>query len=418
VNACRPFLLLGAIGLTACSFERYEGGFETSDLQARVSTPEGKPAVGARVWLVRDEGNTTPGSVLDSTRTDSTGLAKFSVSKSVDRSRLGLDGQLDDWMGISTSALRRSDSTRLALAPTESVSIGASSSGELARLFVPGSHFVSKAAGSQRSVLALPRGNWTIAKSLSTGTIYFASVQVDSVAVPLDTLPVDSTARPALPLGPNILLDSFLVDSIPLFLDPAFPTPMLWPRETGSLGVVELLSALVGDDSGRVTLSTAPKRNGQGVDTLLTQGGAGIRAPNLPPSGCLAIQFQHGVDPVSDTALLRRFWFTDSLGSRVDVRLGDTRVQATDSILGAQGSPMITRRQFSSDTMAAFRATTWYFSWTPTAISIQADRDAFLGTARTNVPFHNLSFHLAASTKWPGTTTGFEIVGVRLYKPK
>jgi len=409
--------------LAGCSTERYEGGFETSDLSARVLTPSGAPAVGARVWLVRSQGITAPAKVLDSTRTDSAGLAVFTVSKSIERSNLGLDGQLGQWLGISPTALLRSDSTRMALAPTESVSIAPESNGETPRLFVPGSHFLSTTSVGGRAVLSLPRGSWTIAKVASSGSSLMSSVVVDSAPIYLDTVPstpIDTSNKAVLAVGPDIALDSFLVDSAtPLYLDRTFAAAVTWNRDSGVVGIAEMMSMFATDDTGRLTLSTGLKTTNRGADTLLLQGGSGVVSPILPDSGCLAIQLRYDFDPALDSGLIRQFLLKDSTDAGASLRLPWANRFFSDSLATAIGAAQFLSRSFPSDSLEPIRSTTWYFSWTPSRITIQTSRGGYHSSfASQRIRFGKLRLHLNVGSLLTPASSRIQILSARLYRPK
>lgn len=84
------------------------GGFETSDLQARITDSAGTPVEGAAIWLVRgDLDPYTPSTALDSALSDSQGIAAFPESLAA-LSRTGLEAWLGDTL---VGLLERVDTT-------------------------------------------------------------------------------------------------------------------------------------------------------------------------------------------------------------------------------------------------------------------------------------------------------------------
>lgn len=403
---------IGAILVAGCSTERYDGGFETSDLSARVLTPSGEPAVGARVWLVRTHGDSLPGTAVDSAWTGPSGLATFTVPRSEDRSTLGFDGKLDDWLVIAQNPLLHSDSARITLNKTQTVSAGAAQDGELPKLFVPGSHFLSTLSSNGNVVLTIPRGTWTIAKSFSAGTMLGTIVRpmvvVDTTPIALDSLPkpVDTTKKTV------VAHDSLRFDGLTYYADSTFPLPIAWDRDTGWLDSCRLMAGMVSDDTGTFVLETRPTWIANGADTQNVQGGAEIATGELPDSGTLAIQFLYPQTFLNDTVLLRTMRLTDSVGAGSLVKLGNP----TDTVLTNQG-PLTTPSGGQSTAPSPLQAGTWYFSWNPTRITVRADT-ALVGTVTTQITFHRLRFRLAATTLHVGRSSLLRLAGVRLYKPK
>ena len=113
----RSALSAAAVLMAGCGEPQpMEGGFETPDLQAKVSLWGNAPAAGARVWLVRSRGDTAPADVLDSAWSDSSGVARFPGTKLTDRSGLGVEAyttEYDGLMWIAPNSLATSDSVGL-----------------------------------------------------------------------------------------------------------------------------------------------------------------------------------------------------------------------------------------------------------------------------------------------------------------
>ncbi|MEN9308268.1 MAG: hypothetical protein RL173_2200 [Fibrobacterota bacterium] len=414
MKARHLILALSSCLVAACTLERYEGGFETSDLHARVTTPLGNPAVAARIWLVRAQGDTAPGIAIDSSWTDSAGLVKFTVARTTDRANLSLDAKLGEWKAILPFPFRRSDSARLPLSTTYSVTTGADSTGTAPRLFVPGSHFLSTVASNGRTVLTLPTGSWTIAKTTSTGTVLVPPVQVDTLPIALDSLeqkPNDTTkstdSTQFVRSG-----DSLRIDGISYFADNAFPLPSTWTRGTGTLDSCRLLSGLVSDDTGTIVLETRPAWITIGSDTQNVQGGSQIVSGTLPDTGTLAIQFLDAQSFLADTILIRTLSLTDSVGAGSMVRL----VSPLDSVLTSQGQQTTPQSNIPVSAPALVQAATWYFSWTPSRITVRADT-TLIGTVSSQTPFRRLRFSVAASSFRRGTSA-IRLPPIRLYVPR
>lgn len=187
-----PFL---ALLLASCG-EVKTGGFETSDLQARVVHPDGRPAAAARVWLVRSRGDSAPALALDSSWADMDGLVRFSVSDEGTR-ELGLDVQRGDSLGIAPSIFSSTAQATIVLAAARKISVR-TDSGEAARLFVPGSHFASRVgADGSTAEISLPQGTWNLAVSRGQSAPVVTSVEVrqDSIV----TLPLLPSTPDAIP---------------------------------------------------------------------------------------------------------------------------------------------------------------------------------------------------------------------------
>jgi len=414
MNARNPILAASVCLVLSCTLDRYEGGFETSDLHARVTTPTGNPAVAARIWLVRAQGDTAPGIAIDSSWTDSAGLVKFSVARTTDRANLSLDAKLGEWKAILPFPFRRSDSARLPLSTTYSVTTGPDSTGAAPHLFVPGSHFLSTVSTDGRTVLTLPTGSWKIAKTTSTGTVLVPPVQVDTSSIALDSLaqkPFDSTkttdTTKVVQSG-----DSLRIDGATYFADAAFPLPITWARDTGTLDSCRLLPGLVSDDTGKVVLETRPAWIATGPDTMNVQGGARIVSGALPDTGTLAIRFLDAQYFLDDTILIRTMSLTDSVGAGSMVRLGSR----LDSVLTSQGQQTTPQPNTPVSAPALVKAATWYFSWTSSRITVRADT-TLIGTVSSQTPFRRLRFGIAASSLRPGPSA-IRLGSIRLYIPR
>lgn len=156
----KRLLSLLSLALVSCG-ETHTGGFETTDLQARVVRPDGTPVSAARAWLVRSSGESSPAMVVDSGFTDAAGMIHFAAPPN-GLSGLGVDAAARDSIGLSPRSLEGSSTSLVVLRSTHRVSIAADTSGA-ARCFVPGSHFASTiASDGSTAVLDLPNGTWNL----------------------------------------------------------------------------------------------------------------------------------------------------------------------------------------------------------------------------------------------------------------
>ncbi|HNY29430.1 MAG TPA: hypothetical protein PKO15_00955 [Fibrobacteria bacterium] len=157
----KRLLALCALLLASCG-NVHTGGFETTDLHARVVRMDGSPVVAARAWLVRSLGTEAPAAIVDSGYTDSLGEVRFALPAS-GVAGLGLDASLADSLGMSPRSLESARFATVVLKPAFQISHPKDSSGT-ASLFVPGSHFVSGPSTTGAKVeLRLPAGTWDLA---------------------------------------------------------------------------------------------------------------------------------------------------------------------------------------------------------------------------------------------------------------
>ena len=404
--------VFSAVLLAGCSTERYQdGGFETSDIQARILTPSGAPAIAARVWLVRSNGDSAPATAIDSLWTDSSGKARFKTARGADRSRLGLDIQSGTMLAIATGSLMHSDSATVVL--SRSVVVVADS-GSLSPplLFVPGSHFASLPSSDRKgAILMLPQGSWDVAISQPGSLRVQRGLLLGSTTDTISLPPLQG-----LPQGPDIDLDAFQIDSLPLAADASFPLPQTWTKRSGSLDSMEFLPLLVEDDTGFTSLTTRMKLGNEGTDTLAPQGAAGVISGFLPPVGAIAVQFRFLSDPTRDTGLLRQLSLLDSSGAGVELRLGVSPFLAADSVLSVV-------RKFDSleftappQTNSLLTTVTWYFVWNTKSIEILTPAGR-IGRVLTSGSFHNFRLGIEARSLGIGRTSKVQISKVKLFKP-
>lgn len=161
---------LAVFALLAACGQSQMGGFETTDLQARVVRSDGAPVASARAWLVRSRGDSAPAVVLDSGFSDESGTVRFALP--VDgQGGLGIDVRWGDSIGLAPMVFAAADTARVVVKRPHVVSVPADSAGS-ATCFVPGSHFVSELGSDEGTArLALPSGSWNIAIRRGTAVI-------------------------------------------------------------------------------------------------------------------------------------------------------------------------------------------------------------------------------------------------------
>lgn len=187
---------LAAFALLAACGQLQTGGFETTDLQARVVRPDGAPVASARAWLVRSRGDTAPAVVLDSGFSDEAGRVRFAIPAD-GQGGLGIDVRSGDSLGIAPRVFASVDTARVVVTRAHTISVPADSIGS-ATCYVPGSHFVSE-LGSDGSTakLVLPSGSWNVAiRRGSTVLVAPLRLETDTVLSTRDVLgTMDTTAQ-------------------------------------------------------------------------------------------------------------------------------------------------------------------------------------------------------------------------------
>lgn len=300
----RPWFLLAA-AFWSCSDDRSAGGggFETGDLHARVTTPAGKPAARAQVWLVRSNGDSAPATVLDSGLTNDSGCVGFVLPVDAGREGLGLDARLEDSLGIAQRMFRKGDSAEIHLSSSGEVEAWVDSTRRIPSLFVPGSHFLSRKSDSvPKSGLRLPRGEWDVVLKSEERTRIVRAVSVAALVVNV---------------GPSAWSTKNLVWTDSLELPKAYIERVLYRDRT--LAAVGGWLAL---DSAFAGLAMDPQQaTGSGGAMILRAGalpgsdkswGGGVGAPLLPVSGALVVDWHLDLPPASTPHLVRLLTVEDS----------------------------------------------------------------------------------------------------------
>ncbi len=402
-------LALGA--LLGCT-ERYSGGFETSDLQATVVRPTGTPVAAARVWLVKATNDSMPAAALDSTLTDSTGTARFTVVRGVDRKGLGLDAQIGDSLGISIRSLERSDLATIQLVPAFRLQVGGDSATvdtfHTIGLHIPGSHFASRSAGGTASLL-VPQGTWDIAIRRNSGIEFKDSLAItkDSalpLVAPLDTTkPVDTATRSVDTLadGPDISLDSFRIGGIVQYVDTGFHSNGSWLESPYAY------SSQIESDSIGLRL------NSNWVDSASVQGSSMLLSPLLRDTGTLAIRlaFPGGID----SSLVCRMTLHDSTTTtsiRIIAGSDPDSIGAYPNHYPRPASFVpVDALRFASDNI-------WYFSWTRDSLEIRTSNGL---RGQIGIPAWiagSLRFTIETRARERPSFASMWIRETRLYKPR
>lgn len=426
-----PASCLLALGILLGCTERYSGGFETSDLQARVVRPSGTPVAAARVWLVKATSDSTPAKALDSTVTDSTGTARFVVIRGVDRKGLGLDAQIGDSLGISIRSLEQSDSATIQMLPGFRLQVGGESMPidtlRSIGLHIPGSHFASSSAGGTASLL-VPQGTWDLAIRRGSSLEFKDSFPItkDSALpflAPTDTTKRADTTKPidTLQPGPDISLDSFQINGWALYSDTAMPPPWQWQKLVGTDLASEFLPSLVEEDTGYSSFTSRPKNPGEGADTLVGQGAAGVVSELLPDSGAIAIQFRFlTANPGTDTFLIRRFILFDTLDGRngVEAKLDyatcnlspyATLLRNLDGTLDSSAAPSTYPGALASPTIYLVWRSRWVYMFS---------REGLLGTVPLPRPISRPYLMFSVYDAIQGHTSRIQITKTRIYRPR
>lgn len=370
-----PVSGLLAFGILLGCTERYSGGFETSDLQARVVRPTGSPVAAARVWLVKATNDSMPATALDSTLTDSTGTARFTVVRGVDRKGLGLDAQIGDSLGISIRSLEQSDLATIQVVPAFRLQVGGDSipvdTLHSIGLHIPGSHFASSSAGGTASLL-VPQGTWDIAIRQGSSIEFKDSLAItkDSalpLVAPLDTTkPADTTQHSVdtLLAGPDIALDSFKFDG--RRWDNGISGKWIPYNYTGcdsSTGTCEVFTSRVDFvGSNRMDSLKFQVRDSTILDSLRYTGWSEARLSLLGDTGMLAIEFDGSSVPFYDSMMSLTIALQDS-ESGLAIRFNAQQRSGirTSGIFGSGGG--IDTLIDSSNSVDIQLAQHWYLVW-------------------------------------------------------
>lgn len=404
-----PFASLLAFSLlvAGCSLERYEGGggFETPDLSARVVDTTGRPVFGARVWLVRSNGDSAPASVLDSMQTDSAGRVGFQLPEGANRSILGLDAEDDDQLGIAPAVFRSTSDAKLELRAARSIRADRDSTGAIPELHVPGSHFSSRTSGNgSSSILRVPVGIWDVAVTRGESLTVWRSLPVvadTTVSSPSAYIPTDTVAPKPLADSADIGLDSFRIAGVVQYADTSFHPSGDW------------LDAPYPSSAQTVYDQVGIRLNSNWVDSTGWQGSTFLRSPLLRDTGTLAIQiaFPEGVD----TSLLCRmalFDSTNNAGMHANIGSDIDSIGVYSVLYGTSTSFVQTdAARFASDN-------TWYFSWTRDSVVIRTSNGIHGRAAILDKFSGPLRFTIDVRARKQPRFASMWIKKARVYKPR
>lgn len=402
-----PAHLALSLIFVGCSLERYEGGggFETPDLSAQVVDTTGRPIFGARVWLVKSNGDSAPASVLDSTQTDSSGFVKFSIPDGENVATLGLDALERQRMGIAPTVFRVSKEARVELRESRSIQADRDSTGAIPELHVPGSHFSSLvSADGISSNLRVPAGIWDVAvKRGSSVTIIQRLPVFSDTVLPSNPGFVPPGTADTTPLADsaNIALDSFRIGGIVQYADTSFHSAEDWIETPFSYG-----RQFTRDSIGL-------RLNSNWVDSVDRQGMSVLLSPLMRDTGTLAIQLAF---PGSmDTSLVCRMTLYDSIagvGFRV---VSGSDLDSIGAYLNQYPRPPsfvpVDARRFASDN-------TWYFSWTRDSLEVRSSNGL---RGRVQIPERfagAVRFSIETRAKKPPDSAWMWIRNARIYKPR
>ncbi len=403
----RPVLALFAMWalLAGCSLERYEGGggFETPDLSARVVDTTGRPVFGARVWLVRSNGDSAPASVLDSMQTDSSGRVGFQLPEGASRSILGLDAENDDLLGIAPAVFRSTSDARLELRAARSIRADRDSTGAIPELHVPGSHFTSRTSGNgSSSILRVPAGIWDVAITRGESLTVWRNLPVvaDTTVSPAYT-PTDTTTLKPLADSADIALDSFRIGGVVQYADTSFHSNGSWFESPDPYG------RQISSDS------IGTRLNSNWIDSTSWQGYSRLFSPLLRDTGTLAIQiaFPGGID-TSLICRMRLYDSTTNAGTRVNAGSDLDSIGVYSVLYGTSASfVQVDAPRFASDNI-------WYFSWTRDSVVIRTS-NGLRGRAAIPDKFSGpLRFSIEVHAKKQPSIASMWIKKARVYKPK
>lgn len=386
----RSALLLSAAALlSGCGDATHEGGgFETPDIQARVTTPQGAPAAGARVWLVASRGDTAPAQVVDSTLSDSNGIARFR-GQPTDHEIYGIDARSSGWMGMAPGSLARSDSVTLRLADTGNLAVASDSSGIRPQLYVPGSHFGShRSSDGTREILPLPRGTWSVAVKTPGKLVVWNNLKVDSTLV---VLPRDS-----LPDGPRMDLDSFLVDGLAMYAR-SLPPVYNWTTLTGTKGGSQFVPSTVSEDTGRIAFHI-------GGDTGAAHRASGVRQLLSSAQGTFGLAFD-AWDSTLWPQTGRTLSLLDSSRNGVVLDIDSISDRSMNDLLKVSDTGTLSVPADTAMIQPSGWNTTqvrgWFFTWTGTRIILRNSAGWSATVARTFKTAPTLTIEMRTSSSTP-----------------
>lgn len=399
--------LAGSVALFGCTEDRTAGGggFETGDLHAVVTTPAGKPAARAQVWLVRTNGKAGAATVLDSAWTDLSGVARLSMPTDVDRSKLGLDARLGDSLGVTPLAFLRGDSAEVHLGKSGVVEAWVDSTRRIPSIFAPGSHFASvRSDSAPKSVLRLPYGQWEVVVE----GVRKADAQRVEIGSNVTTVGGPAWSRKNLDWTDSLELPGAYIESL-LFRDPTLAPVATWaPLDSSHLGYPMSAEKTVGAEGG-VELKV-----GATSFSDKTYGG-GVGAPSLPASGALVIDWRTASPPESTPDLVRSISIEDSAGGSLRLELDPNRKPS--EWISYQGSGGASAAKVDSLTVVQLSSSRWVAAWDQKYVYLWTDgklRACFYRSGNAAAPHVRIGLGSKA-TDGKGEAA---IDSVRLYQPR
>lgn len=411
----RLFPLL-ALLVASCG-EVKTGGFETSDLQARVQRRDGTPVASARVWLVRSRGDSAPALALDSSWTDASGLAHFAAPADGPVG-LGLDVQREDSMGIAPSVFNSSSNASVLLAPSQKLSFLSDSNGT-PRCFVPGSHFAStRNADGSAAVIALPQGTWNLAIARGVAAPFVTPfVVAKDTTVTVGALGMDSTPARQIAVGPDFFLDSFRIGDRHYARDTSFSATWLVRIDTFS-GSTRQRTISFTQTADSFRFESKPVRFLDSFDSLDGLAAVEMKSVRLPDSGVFAIRLRYTRDYLSDSGRNLGFHFVDSNYNGAVLNLNPRMRSVLDSseILGFANFRISTKA--SLDAARKMTCSLWYFRWTPRMVEI-SNEAGLVGIVTSSIPMDGPpTLRIALRSYLQGPPAAVDLASTRLFRPR
>lgn len=414
----RLFPLL-ALWITSCG-EVKTGGFETSDLQARVHRKDGSPVASARVWLVRSRGDSAPAMALDSSWTDASGLANFPVPADGPMG-LGLDVQREDSLGMAPLAFGSTSRASVLLSPSHDLSIPADSNGA-PRCFVPGSHFASRSQSEgSGAVISLPQGTWDLAIARGAAAPMVTPFVVTKDSVVVVRPPVSDTdtgfREPFFPEGPDISMDSFQVQGRRYAVDRSFLPGWIVRKDTFSNSSFRQGSGS-SSSSDSAFLTSGPARIPAFPDTINGQILTVLESARLPETGFIAMRFLFSQPLPADSGRYLHFELNDELGSGAFLNLNPRMRTISDSFQIQPRGSFLDSAQGMQTPEQKLSSQIWYFFWTPGIVEVR-NSEGFVGVLRSSQDMTGrptLKVTLGAFVPTPSSQVN--LVSTRLYLPR
>ncbi|HNY29432.1 MAG TPA: hypothetical protein PKO15_00965 [Fibrobacteria bacterium] len=409
---------LFAFALASCG-EVKTGGFETSDLQARVHRADGSPVASARVWLVRSRGNSAPAIVLDSAWTDVSGEVRFPAPED-GQNGLGLDVQKSDSLALGIGAFESATSAFLRLAAAHKLSIASDSQGT-PRCYVPGSHFVSSpSAGGEIAQILLPQGTWNLAVVRGTASPILSPISVTKDSVVVVRAPADSDTASKPPIhatGPDISLDSFQIDGQVFSKDPSF-SPEWYVRIDTISGSSRERTHRYTETSDSFSIESKSVRFLELASYLDGVYLSELKSADLPDSGLLAIRLRFTKSFDADSGRNLLFQLVDSGYNGLSLSLDPRMRPSPDSLQVASWGDFQASDTGMQTAEQKLTQTVWYFRWTPTFMQIANDAGmvgaAIAFTRMQGPPF----LRIRLQTFLNGPPAKVHLISTRLYRPR